>query len=210
MIFENREQAGKLLAQELKDYKNNKDTLVIGLARGGIVVAAEIAKELNLPLDIMAPRKIGAPFNPELAIGAITEDGQAILDENLVNMLGVSTEYIEKEIEQEREEAKRRVQAYRSSRSALNLENKTVILVDDGIATGSTIKAAIKSVQSQQANTIIIAVPVALLSTIKELESLAYSVIYLASPVDLGAISRFFRNFTQTGDDQVVEIMNSF
>ncbi|MFA5075316.1 MAG: phosphoribosyltransferase family protein, partial [Candidatus Babeliales bacterium] len=157
MIFENREQAGELLSEKLKNYKDNKNAIVIGLARGGIITAEAIAKNLNLSLDIIAPRKISSPVDPELAIGAITQDGQAVLDKNLINSMGIAQSYIDKEIEKEKLEAQRRLKVYRAGKESLNLKNKIVILVDDGIATGSTIKAAIKYVKSQNAKNIIIA-----------------------------------------------------
>lgn len=210
MIFENREQAGELLSEKLKNYKNNKDATVIGLARGGIVTAAAIAKNLNLPLDIIAPRKISSPVNPELAIGAITQDGQAVLDKDLINGMGITQSYIEKEIEKEKLEAQRRLKIYRAGKESLNLEDKIVILVDDGIATGSTIKAAIKSVKSQNAKNIIIAVPVAAKDIIDELKKEVDRVICIETPINFLAISMYYKYFSQTKDEEVKKIMSKF
>ncbi|MCF7799787.1 phosphoribosyltransferase [Candidatus Babeliales bacterium] len=209
MIFENREQAGELLSEKLKNYKDNKNAMIIGLARGGIVTAAAIAKNLNLPLDIMAPRKIGAPLNPELAIGAITQDGQAVLDKNLIDSMGITQSYIDKKIEKEKLEAQRRLKIYRAGKESLNLENKIVILVDDGIATGSTIKAATKSAKSQNAKNIIIAVPVAAKDIVEELKKEVDKVICIETPINFLAISMYYKYFGQTTDEEVKNIMGS-
>ena len=140
MIFEDRREAGKLLTQKLMTYKANPDAIVIGLPRGGVVVAYEIAIQLKLPLDIVCPRKIGAPFNPELAIGAITETGAGDFDERLVAMLEVQQSYIEQMVEEEKNKAKQRLLMFRKGLPRRLLEDKIVILVDDGLATGATMK----------------------------------------------------------------------
>ena len=160
MIFKDRCDAGKQLAKKLASYKNNKDTIIIGLPRGGVVVANQVAKELNLSLDIIVPRKIGFPGNPETAIGAITVDGQLIFDWKIISKMAISQDYIDYEIEKEKKEAVRRLRTYRGSKPALDFKGKIVILIDDGIATGATARVAIKSARARGAEKIIVAIPV--------------------------------------------------
>jgi len=149
MIFKNRKEAGKLLAKKLLDYRNNPDVVVLGLPRGGVVLAREIADEIKAPLDIVVPRKLGAPFSSELAIGAITQDGNAVLNKDLIKELGVDEKYIKKEIEKEKKEALRRLEKYRFGKKPIDLINKTIVLVDDGIATGYTMYAAIDFIKTK-------------------------------------------------------------
>ena len=153
----------------LADFKG-KNAIVLAIPRGGVVVGYEIAKALRLPLDVIIPRKIGAPDNPELAIGAVTEDGTIILDQNLVAYLGVSRDYIQEESERQKSEIERRLKVYRQNEPYPKLKGRDVIIVDDGIATGSTMKAALASVKNRGAKTVTVAVPVGPPSTIEELE----------------------------------------
>ena len=150
MIFKDRTDAGQKLAEKLEDYKGKKNVLILALPRGGVVVAYEIAKKLNLPLDLVVPRKIGAPGNEEYAIGAITETGEGIFDDAAINMLRVPKEYLDKKIAEEKKEARRRLKEYRKGRAPLKLKNKIIIIIDDGLATGLTMRAAIKSVKKQK------------------------------------------------------------
>ena len=207
IIFKNRKEAGKLLAKKLITYKNQPECIVIGLPRGGVVTAYEIAQELNLPLDIIVPRKIGAPFNPELAVGALTEDGQVDLDKSLMRSLNISENDLTKTIEDEKKEAQRRLGLYRHNKSPRNLQNKIVILVDDGIATGATIKASIKSIQKDNAQKIIVAVPVAPPETVRNLKQLVDEIICLLEPENLGAIGQFYEQFGQTSDEEVITLL---
>ena len=204
--FSNRLDAGKRLASALKDFRG-KNAVVLAIPRGGVVVAYEIAKELNLPLDVIIPRKIGAPDNPELAIGAMTEDGTIIIDKNLVAYLGVPESYIEEESERQKHEIERRLKNYRSSEPYPNLKGKEVIIVDDGIATGSTMKAALASVKNKGAKTVTIAVPVGPPETIRELEKQADRVECLYTPEYFAAIGQFYRDFEQTSDEEVTELL---
>ncbi len=205
--FKDRKDAGMLLAKKLLSYKNKPNAVVIGLPRGGVVTAFEIAQELKLPLDIIVPRKIGAPFSPELAVGALTEDGQVDLNEQLIHNLNINKKDLENIIEEEKQEAQRRLKIYRGNRSPRNLQNKIVLLVDDGIATGATMKAAIKSAQKDGAQKIIVATPVAPPETVKLLEKLVDEVICLQQPEDFGAIGIFYENFKQTTDEEVVALL---
>ena len=157
--FADRVDAGKRLASALADFAG-KNGLVLAIPRGGVVVGYEIAKAFNLPLDVIIPRKIGAPDNPELAVGAMTEDGTTILDDNLITYMGVTQDYIREESERQKQEIKRRLKLYRQDTPYPNLKGLDVIIVDDGIATGSTMKAALASVKNRDASTVTVAIPV--------------------------------------------------
>ncbi|TFH22838.1 phosphoribosyltransferase [Candidatus Bathyarchaeota archaeon] len=205
-FFVDRIDAGKRLASSLKNFSGKKGT-VLAIPRGGVVVGYMIAKILNLPLDIIIPRKIGAPDNPELAIGAVAEDGTAILDQNLIKYLGVSREYVIKEIERQKQEIKRRFKLYRQGASYPDLKGLDVIVVDDGIATGSTMKAALVSVRNRGAASITVAVPVGPPSTIEELGKMADRVVCLYMPELFQAICEFYRDFSQTSDEEVIGLL---
>lgn len=185
----------------------SEDGIVLAIPRGGVVVGFEIARALGLSLDVIVPRKIGAPYNPELAIGAITEDGTIILDKDLVNQLGVSKAYIKKESERQRLEIQRRLKLYRGDIPRPELKNREVIIVDDGIATGSTMKAALASVRKSGAKTVIVVIPVGPPSTIKELERQADRVVCLYTPEPFYAIGEFYEDFAQTENDEVTELL---
>ena len=206
MFFADRVEAGKRLAQALKDLVG-EDTIVLAIPRGGVVVGYEVARALGLPLDVIIPRKIGAPSNPELAIGAMTEDGTVLLDEMLVEQLRVSATYIQQESEAQKKEIQRRLNLYRGDVPYPSLENRDVILVDDGIATGSTMKAALASVRNRQAKSVTIAIPVGPPTTIRELEEKADHVVCLHTPEAFYAIGQFYENFAQTRDEEVTELL---
>jgi len=156
--FKNREDGGRKLVPRLEKYKNNPDAIVLGLPRGGVVTAYEVARQLNLPMDIIVTRKIASPMQPELALGALTQEGVAIFDENLLRMVGVAKKDLEPIVHAERIEGKRRLELYRGERSPLDLKNKIAIIVDDGIATGATMRAAIMSAKAMGAQKIVVAV----------------------------------------------------
>lgn len=166
--FKNRVDAGKQLASALKPV--SKDALVLAIPRGGVVVGFEVAKALGAPLDVVITRKIGAPDNPELAIGAVAEDGTAILNDSIVRMLQVSKGYISEEVEKQKLEIKRRLLRYRGEVPYPSLANREIIVVDDGVATGSTLKAALMSIRKKGAKTIIVAVPVGPPDTVSQLK----------------------------------------
>jgi putative phosphoribosyl transferase len=209
MLFKDRRDAGRKLAEKLIKYANQKDVVAIGLPRGGVVVAYEISKRLKLPLDIIASRKIGMPGQPEFALGAITADGNEVFDLRSIKSFGLERGDLEKIIEAERREAQRRMTVYRPGRDPLNLKDKTVILVDDGIATGMTMQATYLSAKSYGAKKIIIAVPVIPRDQIKEFERLSEELVYLASPVNFGAIGLFYQDFAQVDDETVVRLMDT-
>jgi putative phosphoribosyl transferase len=205
-LFVNRVDAGKRLASALKDF-SGKHGIVLAIPRGGVVVGFEIANALDLPLDIIIPRKIGAPNNPELAIGAVAEDGTAILDNNLIKYLGVSREFIKAESERQKQEIERRLKLYRQNTSYPDLKGLDVIVVDDGIATGSTMKAALASVKNRGAASVTVAVPVGPPSTIEELNAIADRAVCLYTPEFFQAIGEFYHDFSQTSDEEVIGLL---
>lgn len=208
MPFKDRQHAGKLLAQALEKYKDNPNAIVLGLPRGGVVVAYEVAHQLHLPLDIICARKIGAPYNPEFAIGAITETGDKFIDEETLDRLDISNDYLSSEIQTQTTEAKRRLDLYRQGRPCLDLEHKIAILVDDGVATGATMKAAIQTVKSKKALTIVVATPIASSSTLTEIEAQVHEVVCIAAPSSFMAVGQFYENFSQTTDQEVIELIS--
>lgn len=208
MIFRDRIEGGSLLVPQLSAYNNRPKTIVLGLARGGVVVAAEVSKGLNLPLNVLCPRKIGAPGNPELAIGAIMEDGEGIFNEELMRILDVSEGYLERETAKEKEKAKQRLSLFRKGHPLPKLEGYTVIVVDDGIATGATMQASIKWLKQQEVEKIIVATPVAALESVETIKSQVDEVVCLHHPYDFGAVGYFYEHFDQTEDNEVVQLLN--
>lgn len=206
-MYENREEAGKELATALAKYKENKDTLVIGLPRGGVVTAYEVASALHLPLDVICPRKVGAPNNPELAIGAVTETGEGFFNEDVISYLNVSQEYMQQACLEEQKRAQMRTNTFRKGRPPLSLENKIVIIVDDGLATGATMKAAILSLKGKKTAKIIVAIPVSPPETAKEVKALCDELVVLQSPWFFQAVGQFYADFGQTTDEEVVELL---
>lgn len=204
--FSDRVDAGKRLASALASFVA-KDAIVLAIPRGGVVVGYEVAKSLNVPLDVIIPHKIGAPDNQELAIGAMTEDGTIILDKNLVAYIGVSQTYIKEESERQKQEIERRLKMYRQDEAYPNLSGREVVIVDDGIATGSTMKAALASVKNRGAKSVTVAIPVGPPSTIKELKNQADNVICLYTPAYFQAIGQFYVDFDQTTDEEVIELL---
>jgi putative phosphoribosyl transferase len=204
-VFNDRKEAGRMLALKLMDY--SEKGIVLAIPRGGTIVGYEVAHKLRVPLDIVAPRKIRAPNNPELAIGAVTEDGTINLDRRLVEYLGVSESYIKEEGERQRLEIKRRLRLYRGDTSFPNLKGLHVILVDDGIATGATVRAALASIRKKAPKSVVLAVPVAPPSTIRNLKSEADDIVYLSAPEPFYAIGQFYREFAQTNDEEVKRLL---
>ena len=205
-FFTDRIDAGKRLASVLKDF-TSKNGIVLAIPRGGVVVGFEIAKALNLQLDVIIPRKIGSPENPELGIGAVAEDGTTILDNQLIKYLAVSKEYIAIETQRQKHEIGRRLKLYRQDASYPNIKGLDVIVVDDGIATGSTMKAALTSVRNRGASSVTVAVPVGPPSTIEELNELADRVVCLYTPEYFQAIGEFYTDFSQTPDEEVIKLL---
>ena len=201
--YRNREQAGQELAHALQHYAEQDDVLVLGLPRGGVPVAAEIAAALNVPLDIFVVRKLGVPGHEELARGAIASGGARVLNYDLIDYLNVDQQAIVATIEKESRELRRREAAYRGDRPPLELGGKTVIVVDDGLATGSTMRAAVQGIHQAQPKKIVVAVPVASREACSEFEHLVDEVICLLTPLEFRAVGLWYEAFWQTSDDEV-------
>lgn len=207
MVFKDRIEAGRRLADKLSPYKNQKNTIILALPRGGVVIGAAIARSLNLPLDIIITRKIGAPGNEEYAIGAITETGEGIFDQEAIAATGASKSYLKQKIAVETKEAQRRLKLYRGKKPNPDLKNKTIILVDDGIATGLTVRAAVQALRTFKPKRLIVAAPVIAQESLKQLQLEADDVIYLDSPFYFGAVGAFYENFSQTTDQEVINLI---
>lgn len=205
-IFRDRREAGRLLAERLGG-RAGKDWIVLAIPRGGVVVGRIVADELGIPMDIIIARKLGASGDSELAIGAIADDGTFFLDERMAADLHISKAYIEQEAERQKREISRRLDAYRGDAPRPPLKGRGVIIVDDGVATGSTMKAAVLSARKRGAGPIIVAVPVAPPSTVSELGKVADEVVCLQAPPYFQAVGQFFGDFPQTSDEQVVALM---
>jgi putative phosphoribosyl transferase len=207
--FRNRTEAGKLLASKLTQYANHPDVLVLGLPRGGVPIAFEVAKALNAPLDIWLVRKLGVPGQKELAMGAIATGGIQVLNEDLLDWLRIPGQTITRVAEQEFQELQRRDRLYRGDRPLPNIRDRIVILIDDGLATGSTMRAVIVALKHQQPQRIIIAVPVAPLDTCDRLRSEVDELVCLMTPKHFAGIGQWYEDFTQTTDEQVCELLNA-
>ncbi|MEM2934194.1 MAG: phosphoribosyltransferase family protein [Methanocellales archaeon] len=208
MRFKNREDAGKKLAAELSSLKT-LNPVVLAIPRGGVVVGSVVAKALSAKLDVVVPRKLGAPYNPELAIGAVMHDGTYYLNNDIVAVLNVSENYIKKEIEAQRLETERRLQLYRKSRD-YDLRDKNIVLVDDGIATGATVLAVINWLKNQQPKKIVVAVPVLPAETLELLKKEVDEVIYILAPYEFEAVGEFYEDFSQVEDEEVIKIMKQY
>jgi len=207
--FKDRIDGGKKLAMLLTSYTNNPNAIVIGLARGGVVTAYQVACLLHLPLDLIVPRKISAPNNPELAVGALTQEGGVIWNNALLKQLGLTETDLAENIEKEKKESTRRLTLYRKNRSPLNVKDKIVILVDDGMATGATMQAAIASVRFAGAKKIVVALPVASEQALKKIKKEADEVVYVLMPEDFWGVGSFYDHFAQTTDEEVITLMQS-
>lgn len=207
--FSNRRDAGQQLAAKLTAYKDKPDVIVLGIPRGGVVVAAQVARALNVPLDIFITRKIGAPFNHELALGAVASDGTVVLDEPLIHELRVPRRLIERETEIQKREIRRRLELFRKDRPALALENKTVIVVDDGIATGSTIIAALRALRHSRPARLVLAVPVAPVQAVPQLRAECDELVLLDTPEPFMAVGFFYEDFEQVTDEEAVNLLHA-
>lgn len=206
-MFKNREEAGRLLAEKLFPLKG-KDLIVLGIPRGGVVLGKVIADCLGCPLDVVVVKKLGAPYNPELAIGAISLGGVVYWDENLCKSVGVGEEYKNEELRIKNYELVEREKYLRSDRGQLDLEGKIVILTDDGVATGATTIAAVRATRKMRPSKIILAVPVIAADTIEKIKVEVDELIYLEAPIDFYAVGQFYGEFGQVEDEEVKEILN--
>ncbi len=208
MIFRDRAEAGQLLATNLEKFRG-EDPVILALPRGGLPIGYEVAKALDAPLDIVLVRKIGTPGSPELAAGAIVdgEKPELILNKDVVKLYNIPDKYIEDRKKQQLKEIERRRELYLAGRPPLKVEGRSVIIVDDGIATGSTIRAAVHALKHKKPKRVVVAVPVAPPDTAKKLEEEADEVICLDMPSPFLSISAFYQDFTQLTDEDVVDTL---
>lgn len=207
IVFRSRKEAGEQLAERLKGYRGKGNLLVLALPRGGVTVGWEIARKLGCPLDVLLVRKIGCPGNSELAAGAISETGTRVLNEDVIAMQRISQGYLERETERQRQEIARRLAAYRGGEAIGSLAAKTVLLVDDGVATGATMKAAVATLQREGLARLVVAVPVAPPETAREIEPTVDEWICLDTPAGFAAVGQFYRDFAQVEDSEVVAVL---
>ena len=207
MFFLDRVRAGEKLAEKLQEFKGAKETLVMGLARGGVVVAAAVSKGLNLPLGVSIVRKVGAPGNPELAIGAVAQKGDAIFNDRLIAILGVSKEYLLREVEKQKKIARDRERLYFKECAQPQIENRTVILIDDGIATGASMRVAIRSIRSEGVKRLVLAVAVAAPDSLEQIRAEVDQVVCLYAPEYFEAVGAFFKDFDQVSDETIIKIL---
>lgn len=206
-VFSNRAEAGQLLAEKLVEYADRDDVVVLGLPRGGVPVAYEVARRLRAPLDVFSVRKLGVPGFEELAAGAIASGGVRVLNEDVLRSLPRAEEIIEVVTKRETAELELREQRYRDGRPAPELRGRIVILVDDGLATGATMRAAVQALRQRRAAKIIVAVPVGPPDTCHEFQALADESICLQAPEFFQAVGQFYEDFSQTSDDEVRDLL---
>jgi putative phosphoribosyl transferase len=207
MTFHDRRHAGRLLAALLNEYADRSDVLVLALPRGGVPVGYEVARSLHVPLDVFLVRKLGVPGMEELAMGAISTGGVRVLNDDVVRGIGIPESTIDAVAADEQRELERRERAYRDDRPAPNVRDRTVILVDDGLATGSTMRAAVTALRLQQPARIIVAVPVASASTCDEMAEVADDVVCVFTPENFRAVGLWYKDFSQTTDEEVYELL---
>jgi len=206
-MFRDRLDAGRRLAAKL-EHLEGEDLVVLGLPRGGVPVAFEVAQALGAPLDVIVVRKLGVPFQPELAMGAIGEDGVLVLQRDVVRMAGVGERELAAVERRERAELERRAGRFRGGRPRPSLEGRTAVVVDDGIATGSTARAACQVARAQGAARVVLAVPVAPRSSVAELSDAADELVVLECPEPFFAVGEWYEDFSQTSDDEVVALLS--
>ena len=205
--FRDRTEAGRLLAQTLREYANRDDVVVLALPRGGVPVGFEVAKELNAPLDVFVVRKLGLPGQEELAMGAIASGGARVLNRELIRTLGIPDEVVEQVTQEEQCELERREREYRDRRPPVDVPGKTAILVDDGLATGSSMRVAVLALKQKEPAQIVVAVPVAPRDSCAELESVADKVICAVTPEPFWGVGQWYADFSQTSDEEVRDLL---
>ena len=205
-VFRDRAEAGQRLAEQLERYKD-ENPIVLALPRGGVPVGYEVARALGAQFDVFVVRKLGAPFQPELGIGAIAPGGVLVLDQETIRTLGITDDEIERIVEQEKAEMERRLQRFRGDRPFPNLHDHTIILVDDGLATGVTAYSAVRALRQMHPRKIVLAVPVCAAQTARALSDEVAELVCLSAPADFGAVGIWYRNFEQTSDEEVVRLV---
>jgi putative phosphoribosyl transferase len=208
MLFKDRADAGRRLSSRLSQFAGHDGVLVLALPRGGVPVGFEIARALMSPLDVLVVRKLGVPGQEELAMGAIASGGIHVINSDIVHALDISVQQVNETVAHEQRELERREQLYRGNRKAPDIRDHTVILIDDGVATGSTMRVAISAVRQQNPALLIVAVPVGSNSVCRQLDNEADSVVCLHTPVDFYAVGQWYRSFTQTSDEEVRELLD--
>jgi putative phosphoribosyl transferase len=210
-MFIDRMDAGQKLAAALIDLQDRSDQLVVlAIPRGGVIVAHEVARSFHAPLDVILARKLSAPNEPELAIGAVAEDGQTIyLDQALLEYLHVPSSYLETEIDRQKVEMQRRASIYRRGRNRIEVANKIVVVVDDGVATGATLIAALRSIRNAHASELIAAIPVGPNIVIRRIRHETDRLVCLEMPIDFWAVGQYYEHFRQVSDEEVVDAMNN-
>lgn len=208
MVFADRRDAGRQLAEHLEQYRG-ADTVVLALPRGGVPVAAEVADALGARLDVIVARKIGAPGRPELGVGAIAEGGEPLLDERTLAMLDLQRADLDTTVAAERAELDRRVQQYRGGRELPDLRGRTVIVVDDGLATGVTARAALQALRDRSPAHLVLAVPVGAPKTVRRVQAEADDVVVVATPESFMAVGQWYADFTQTTDEDVLALLDA-
>ncbi|MFW5858197.1 MAG: phosphoribosyltransferase [Planctomycetota bacterium] len=207
MRYRDRTHAGKELAQRLESFSGREEGIVLALPRGGVPVAYEVATALDLPLDVFLVRKLGVPGHEELAFGAIASGGGRVLNERIVQTLGLTEEVIERVTAAETTELERRAHAYRGERAPPEVTGKTAILVDDGLATGATMRAAVQALRALDAGEVVVAVPTAAPDAVAALEQEADRVVAVQAPEGFGGVGAWYEDFRQTPDEEVVRLL---
>ena len=208
MIFENRREAGRQLATAIiKRGYRGENTLVLGIPRGGLLVADEVAKALSTTLDVIIARKLRAPYRPELGIGAVVDENHLLLNEELVRSTGASQDYLNREIAFQKEEIEQRLRFYRGGRPAPEVAGKTVIVVDDGIATGYTFRASLESLRQRHPDRLVAAAPVAARESVEMLTSFADEIVCLNTPLSFHAVGAWYQDFDQISDEEAAAIL---
>lgn len=205
-VFKNRKEAGQLLAEALSQYHKKKDILILAIPRGGVVVSYEVARQLDLPLDVVVIKKIGFPAHEELAVGA-TGLGSYILNEDIIKSYNISQDYIQKQIKIKQREVELRYDFLRGNKSFYTVQNKTIIIIDDGLATGATMTMATQIIKKQSPKEVIVAIPVAPPDTVRKLEEIIDRVLCLHQPSDFRAIGRFYGDFSQVEDEEAKKLL---
>ncbi|MFB3738805.1 MAG: phosphoribosyltransferase [Candidatus Velamenicoccus archaeovorus] len=201
-MFRDRREAGERLAEALEPLRGT-DAVVLAIPRGGAIVGEAVATALGVPMDVVVPRKIGAPGNPELGLGAVAP-GVRVVDRRMIDALGVDERYLEQEIARQEEEIQRRLRIYRAGRQAVDVTGRVAVVVDDGVATGGTAVAAVRWARAQEASRVVLAVPVAPGASIERLREEADEIVVLQAPEPFYAVGEWYRRFDQTEDDEVV------
>jgi putative phosphoribosyl transferase len=206
-MFKDRSEAGSRLATRLLQYKDRPEVIVLALPRGGVVTGYEIAQALHVPLDVVIVRKLGFPGQPELAVGAIAENGVVVVNEDIVAAGRVSQDFLTREIEHQKDEIARRVAAFRAGKGFPDLQGMTVILADDGVATGATLKAAITALGKENLAKLVVALPVGPSETVETLQKMVDELICLETPFGFMAVGNHYSDFTQVSDNEVVDLL---